>query len=92
LESYLDMLAPAVEQAQEALGRKASEADIAKEAIKKNVFRTIKQLLDGSTPLRQKAAAGEVQLQGAIYDIESGAVDFLGEHPDVKSLGKMLGA
>ena len=35
-----------------------------------------------------QVAAGEVEIQGGIYDLETGCVDFLGESPNQASLVK----
>jgi len=86
LEQYLDDLTPAAKEAAKLLGNSAfSVDDVAAQAIRLNVFRTIKSLLDNSAALREKVRGG-VELHGAVYDIESGKVEFLGQHPDLKQL------
>jgi len=48
-------------------------------AIRNNVFQAIEDLLRRSPAARERVAAGTLQVVGAI---ESGAVEWLGEHPD----------
>jgi len=86
LEQYLDDLTPAAKEAKNQLGAGASVDAVAAEAIKLNVFRTIKSLLDFSAVLREKVQSGKVEMHGAIYNIETGEVDFLGQHPNLKAL------
>ena len=54
----------------------------------RNVFHTIDFLLQYSPLIREKVAAGEVEIQGGIYNLESGRVEFLGESPNQASLVK----
>lgn len=86
LDQYLADLTPAAEQAVKNVKKDASVDEIAKEAIHLNVFRTIEKLLSHSRSLRDAVSSGEVQMQGAVYDIESGEVMFKGPHPNQKAL------
>ncbi|CAE8581013.1 unnamed protein product [Polarella glacialis] len=80
LLGLLDALVPVAEQACVELGGGSTE-EIAAHAVKVNVWRTINFLLSYSLIIREKVASGEVELQGAIYDMSSGAVEFLGQSP-----------
>ncbi|CAE8697936.1 unnamed protein product, partial [Polarella glacialis] len=80
LLGLLDALVPVAEQASVELGGGSIE-EIAAHAVKVNVWRTINFLLSYSRIIREKVASGEVELQGAIYDMSSGAVEFLGKSP-----------
>ncbi|CAE8600577.1 unnamed protein product, partial [Polarella glacialis] len=80
LLGLLDALVPVAEQASVELGGGSTE-EIAAHAVKVNVWRTINFLLSYSRIIREKVASGEVELQGAIYDMSSGAVEFLGKSP-----------
>ncbi|CAE8592726.1 unnamed protein product [Polarella glacialis] len=80
LLGLLDALVPVAEQACVELGGGSTE-EIASHAVKVNVWRTINFLLSYSLIIREKVASGEVELQGAIYDMSSGAVEFLGKSP-----------
>jgi carbonic anhydrase len=81
LLGLLDALVPVAEQACVQLGAGSSTEEIAAHAVKVNVWRTINFLLSYSLIIREKVASGEVELQGAIYNMSSGAVDFLGKSP-----------
>jgi len=81
LEKLLGGLGPVALQAAAELPSGASTEEVAAHAIKVNVFHTIEKLLTYSKPLREKVRQGEVVVQGAIYDIVSGKVDFLGLSP-----------
>ncbi|CAE8611431.1 unnamed protein product [Polarella glacialis] len=80
LLKLLDALVPVAEQACVELGGGSTE-EIAAHAVKVNVWRTINFLLSYSLIIREKVASGEVELQGAVYDMSSGAVEFLGKSP-----------
>jgi carbonic anhydrase len=51
-------------------------------AIRTNVFLAIETLLRRSEAVRKRVAAGELQVVGAIYDLSTGRVEWLGEHRD----------
>jgi len=59
----------------------ASVEEIAAHAVRVNVFRTIEKLFTYSEPLRAKTRSGTLQLHGAVFDIASGQVEFLGPSP-----------
>ena len=47
------------------------------EAVRRNVLRTMEQLPIWSMPVRERVAAGNLGIVGAIYHVETGAVEFL---------------
>ena len=61
------------------------EATIAA-AIEANVWLTIENILKKSELVRERAKAGKVQLVGAVYDLETGRVAWLGSHPGQEEL------
>ncbi|CAE8633373.1 unnamed protein product [Polarella glacialis] len=81
LLGLLDALVPVAERACVSLGGGSSTEEIAAHAVKVNVWRTINFLLSYSRIIREKVASGELELQGAIYNMSSGAVEFLGKSP-----------
>merc|ERR1711963_748903 len=81
LDKLLGGLGPVALQALSELPATATAEGVAAHAVKVNVFHTIEKLLTYSKPLREKVRQGEVVVQGAIYDIISGKVDFLGLSP-----------
>jgi carbonic anhydrase len=54
---------------------------IVEDAIGLNVRHTMEQLIKWSTPIRDALRDGTHELHGAIYDIETGKVEFTGTHP-----------
>ena len=50
-------------------------------AIRLNVMNTIENLITGSDEIRGLANTGKLEIVGAVYDLTSGRVQFLGEHP-----------
>jgi len=81
LDKLLAGLGPVALQAAAELPKGATVDEVAAHAIKVNVFHTMEKLLTYSKPLREKVSLGEVVMQGAIYDIVTGKVEFLGECP-----------
>jgi len=79
LEGLLDGLSPVAKQASGELGHNATVDEVAAKAVKVNVFHTIHKLISYSKIIKEKISKGEVQVQGAIYDIVSGKVEFLGK-------------
>jgi carbonic anhydrase len=71
---------PAVERASRNNPR-ATPDDLARLAVKENVWQTIYDLLKDSDICREKVATGQVRVIGAVFDITTGKVDWLGEHP-----------
>ncbi|MBS0195351.1 MAG: carbonic anhydrase [Planctomycetes bacterium] len=71
---------PAVERARRN-NPGADEKALGALAVKENVWQTIFDLYKSSDTLREAVEHGEVKVVGAIYDISSGKVEWLGEHP-----------
>ncbi|CAE7324538.1 mtcA2 [Symbiodinium natans] len=86
LEGLLKDLSEVAAQASESLGKGASVDELAAHAVKVNVFHTMSFLLKYSEPLRELVRSGQVDLQGGIYHLETGRVEFLGHAPDHKEL------
>jgi carbonic anhydrase len=71
---------PAVRRAQEQHPDIEGHALVA-EAVKENVWQSMAELIGGSRFLGRSVAAGELNVIGAVYDIDSGAIEWLGPHP-----------
>lgn len=50
------------------------------ETTRLNVFRSMEDMMLGSAVIRKALREGKTQLHGAIYDIETGVVEWLGQH------------
>jgi len=81
LQTLLGDLEPVAAQAQLELPPGAQVDEIAAHAVYVNVFNAVEKLLSYSAPLREKANEGALEVHAAVYDIVSGKVDFLGQHP-----------
>lgn len=86
LENLLGAMEPVAAQAQMELGAGASLDDIAAHAVYVNVFHSIENLFAYSDPLTEKVRSGDLEVHAAIYDIVSGKVEFLGQHPRLHEL------
>ena len=64
----------------------ADAAELVNLAVKENIWQGVYNLMTGSSEIRNLVNKGEVRIVGAVYDIQSGKVEFLGEHPWQKEL------
>ena len=55
-------------------------------AIELNVWQQVENIFAKSALIRESAAAGKVQIVGAVYDIATGKVQWLGQHPEIDRL------
>jgi carbonic anhydrase len=78
---------PAVDKAREA-NPDAPKDVLLRAAITDNVWQAIDDTLRQSPIIREKIKDNQVQVVGALYDLDSGQVQWLGPHPDQ---GKLLG-
>jgi carbonic anhydrase len=80
LKGLIDQITPAVDRAKRN-NPGATEDQLVSAAIRENVWQTIFDLFKNSPELREKVTKGELKVVGAICDITTGKVDFMGEHP-----------
>jgi carbonic anhydrase len=83
--SLVAPIKPAVDKAREANPQAAKEV-LLKAAIKDNVWQAIDDMLRQSPIIRDKVKNNQVQVAGALYDLDSGQVQWLGQHPDQQKL------
>jgi carbonic anhydrase len=76
---------PAVEEARKAHPDLTGEA-IVPQAIRANVFRSIEEILTGSDEIAEQVKSGKVRIEGALYDLAEGKVEWLGPHPHQQHL------
>jgi carbonic anhydrase len=55
--------------------------DMVPEAVRANVFHSMEGLLIRSEIIRRRVHSGKLKMVGAIYDMKSGRVKWLGPHP-----------
>ena len=62
------------------------EAQLMDESARVNVWNTIEDALLSSEAIRKKVTSQECKVIGALYDIDSGLIDWMGPHPRQKQL------
>jgi carbonic anhydrase len=75
----------AVEQAHKAHPQAKGE-ELLHDCIRENVLESMADLLKGSEIVRHLVGAGHLKLVGAIYNIRTGRVVWIGEHPEQRNL------
>jgi carbonic anhydrase len=88
IATLVEPIKPAVEKAREANPQAAKDV-LLKAAITANVWQAMEDTLRLSPIIREKVRDGQVQVVGALYDLDSGQVQWLGPHPDQ---AKLVGA
>ncbi|MGE5607739.1 MAG: carbonic anhydrase [Bacillota bacterium] len=83
----VDNIVPALEKAAKQNPNATGPALIAA-ATRQNVWQSIEDMYGHSDFLREAAKAGKVKVVGAIYDLHSGTVEWMGAHPDEQKLLK----
>jgi carbonic anhydrase len=62
------------------------------QAVKLNVFHTMNFMLKHCEAIREKVRSGHLEIQGGIYDLSTGKVEFLGRSPQEAKLVKGSGS
>lgn len=78
---------PAVEDARKAHPGIRDDA-LVHEAVRTNVNKAIADLLTRSDAAGKDVLAGKLMIVGAVYDVSTGEVEWLGPHPDETKLAK----
>ena len=92
IANLLAPIKPAVDKAREANPLAAKEV-LLQAAITGNVWQAIDDMLRQSPIIREKVRDNQAQVAGALYDLDSGQVQWLGPHPDqAKLVGAKKGA
>lgn len=81
IPTLVDNIRPAVQRAK-AAHPDLHGKDLVPAAVEANVWQSIEDLLRHSPATRERIAAGKLKVVGAIYDLDTGRVKWLGEHPD----------
>ncbi len=85
IPSLVDNIIPAVKRARHA-NPGVSDKDLIPFAVRENVFESIASTLTHSQEIRDLVTEGKLRVVGAVYDIDTGIVDWLGEHPAQSAL------
>jgi carbonic anhydrase len=83
IPALLEKIAPAIAEARKSA---TAEEELVPKAIKENVWKAIETVFTQSKIVRERVEKGELRVVGAIYDIASGEVKWLGPHPKQKEL------
>jgi carbonic anhydrase len=83
LPKLAEKITPAVARAKE---QGATAEELVSRSIEANVWQAISDILRQSGEIRECVLKGKVQVVGALYDLETGMVKWLGVHPNQKSL------
>lgn len=81
IEKLVDNIVPAAESTRARFPNLKGPA-LVQQAIRMNVRQGIRDILTRSEIIREFTAAGKVKIVGAVYDINSGSVEWMGAHPD----------
>ena len=79
IPKLVDNIIPAVTQAKRS---SLVGAALVAEAVKTNVWTSIDDLFKNSDEVRSLVQAGKLTVIGAVYDLESGKVNWMGVHPE----------
>jgi len=82
IKSLMEAIRPAVQRAETETGKTGKET--VESCTKHNVLYQIEMLCTRSATLREAVQSGQLLIIGAIYDIESGKVEILGQHPKIE--------
>jgi len=85
IPELVDNISPAVESAKKKNPSLSAKA-VVEPAIKENVFQAISDVITKSPSVRKRLKEGKVKIVGALYHLEDGSVEWLGEHPEEKEL------
>ncbi len=85
IANLVEHIKPAVDKAREA-NPQAARDDLLKAAVTDNVWQAVEEMLRLSPIIREKVRDGQVKLVGALYDLDTGQVQWLGPHPDQEKL------
>ncbi len=80
LAELVNRVKPGVERARK-LNPGATEEDVLAAAIKENIWQTVFDVMKESAEIRGAVAQGRVRVVGAMCDITTGKVQWMGEHP-----------
>lgn len=59
-----------------------SEEQLVTKSVKANIWKTIERAFRGSSSLKERAKSGKLKVIGAVYDVHTGAVLWMGSHRD----------
>jgi carbonic anhydrase len=85
IKAFVDFIAPAVAAARKDNPDKSGEA-LVPAAVTANVWQSMADIYKNSPVIREKVKNGKLKLVGAVYDITTGKIKWLGPHPEQAQL------
>ena len=85
IAKLVDNIAPAVETTRKRFSSLKGPA-LVQQSVRMNVRQAMTDTLRNSEIIRDAVSQGHVKLIGAVYDINSGSVEWMGPHPDEAAL------
>ena len=85
LPQLVDNVRPAVDRAKQAQPG-ANQDALVGASIRENVWQSIDDLLTKSAAVQKSVKEGKAKVVGALYDIGTGKIEWLGSHPDQGTL------
>lgn len=87
INAFLDNITPCVKNVKTAHPELTGD-QLVDAVVRENAFETIEDMLKGSPMLRGMVQKGEAKMIAAVYDVETGKVEWLGQHPALAGLLK----
>ncbi len=84
IQDLVEPIGPAVERASSKNNGQSGSA-VVPAAIRENVWVSIENLYKRSENIRTLTQGGKLKTVGAVYDLATGKVTWMGEHPDTKT-------
>lgn len=91
IPQLVDNIIPAVEKAKAAFGQTFSPELLAA-AIRNNVWQSIEDILTISPATAELVKEGKLRIVGAIYHMDDGEVEWIGQHPEQAALLSRAGS
>lgn len=85
LPKLIEEIQPAVEEARRKNADLKGDA-LVEVAIETNVWKSIEDVFNGSPPIREAVKSKKVAIIGAVRDIKTGKINWLGAHPQQEKL------
>ena len=86
IPALVDNIIPAVDAARKKLGANASKDELVLESITGNIYQSMADILSKSPIIAKRVKEGKVKVIGALYHLDKGTIDWLGEHPEQDAL------
>jgi len=80
LRCLSERILPAVEQSKKSSPGLTGD-ELVYQSVKNNVWKSVEDAVKSSACIREKAKAGDLKVIGAVYDVHTGKVEWMGTHP-----------